>query len=50
VLKMSKDTFGITSPISTDVPKEEDVQKTNDLKKVLRDLDIFESDKESTHR
>ncbi|GFY67889.1 poly(A) polymerase gamma [Trichonephila inaurata madagascariensis] len=50
VLKMNKDALGVTLPINTDGPKKEQVEQTNDLKKVLQDLDIFESDKDSTHR
>ncbi|GFV78137.1 poly(A) polymerase gamma [Trichonephila clavipes] len=43
-------TFGVTKPISTDAPKQDELKETRDLEKVLRDFDIFESPEELNHR
>ncbi|GFQ91216.1 poly(A) polymerase alpha [Trichonephila clavata] len=43
-------THGVTSPISTAFPKPDDLQRTKELEKVLRDFGVFESDEELAHR
>ncbi|GFQ87519.1 poly(A) polymerase alpha [Trichonephila clavata] len=43
-------TLGVTSPISTAFPKPDDLQRTKELEKVLRDFGLFESDEELAHR
>ncbi|GBM56970.1 Poly(A) polymerase alpha [Araneus ventricosus] len=43
-------TLGVTSPISTAYPKPDDIQRTKELEKVLRDYGLFESDEELAHR
>ncbi|XP_055935796.1 poly(A) polymerase type 3-like [Argiope bruennichi] len=43
-------TLGVTSPISTAFPKPDDIQRTKELEKVLREYGLFESDEELAHR
>ncbi|XP_035228439.1 poly(A) polymerase type 3-like, partial [Stegodyphus dumicola] len=42
--------LGVTSPISTAMPRPEDIQKTKELEEVLRQYGLFESDEELAHR
>ncbi|XP_042903419.1 poly(A) polymerase type 3 isoform X2 [Parasteatoda tepidariorum] len=42
--------LGVTSPISTAMPKPEDIVRTNELEKVLREFGLFESNEELAHR
>lgn len=42
--------YGMTSAISTAVPKPEDIQATSELDKCLERFNVFESEKELNHR
>lgn len=41
---------GITAPISTQPPKPEDLELTDQLEECLRSFDLFETDEEMSHR
>ncbi|XP_054710127.1 poly(A) polymerase type 3-like [Uloborus diversus] len=42
--------LGVTSPISTAMPREEDLRKSKELEDVLHQYNLFESDEELSHR
>lgn len=43
-------TLGMTSAISTALPKENDLKRTSELQETLKSYDIFESEQELNHR
>lgn len=42
--------WGVTAPISTDLPTEHEIKLTEDLVKTLHEYGLFESEKEAQNR